>query len=182
MKFLKIWCVILYIFRVGIEFYSPCGWLYFSNTRDTSLQEHKNKCREFPETSLILDREELTLKYPYLNVPPDTGAILVKQAGCINPRALLQAQQQIAMNRGCQIIDDVVDSIHQEPSGRHILVTDSGKQISTQKVLLATGAFTECRNLLPEGVSPAMDSTTETVLFVSINIYFKVSVKESMTL
>ena len=167
---------IFYMFHVGLEFYSPCGWLYFSNASETLLQEYKNKCGKFPETSLILDREELTQKYPYLNVPPDTGAILVQQAGCINPRVLLRAQQQIATKHCCQIIDDVVDSIHQEPSGHHILITNSGKQISTQKVLLATGAFTECRNLLPEGVSPAMNSTTETVLFVSINIYFKTSV------
>ena len=161
------------LFNVGLEFYAPCGLLYFSNKSKTLLQEYKNKGRKFPETVTILEREQIKLKYPYLNVPLDADAIIVKQAGCINPRVLLKAQQQIAMNHGCQIIADIVDSIHLEPSGHHIVNTDSGKQISTKKVLLATGAFTECRNLLPKGFSPAMNSTTETVLFVSTSMYDK---------
>ena len=117
----------------------------------------------------VLSNEQLKSKYPYLEVPALTTGVCLKKGGYINPRILHKAQQQIAMNHGCQIIGDVVDTIRREPSGHHILITNSGKQIITQKVLLATGAFTECRNLLPEGVSPAMDSTTETVLFVSIN-------------
>ena len=115
-----------------------------------------------------MSNEQLKSKYPYLEVPTLTTGVFLKQAGYINPRVLHKAQQQIARTHGCQIIDDVVDFIHQESSGHHILNTDSGKQISAKKVLLATGAFTECRNLLPKGISPSMDSTTETVLFVSI--------------
>ena len=159
-----------YFFHAGYKFYFPCGWLYFSNdTQDFTLQWLQNEVEKVDQSVTVLSNEQLKAKYPFLEVPALTTGVFLRKAGYINPRVLHKAQQQIAMKHGCQIIDDVVDSIHQEPSGHHILITDSGKQIFTQKVLLATGAFTECRNLLPEGVSPAMDSTTETFLLVSIN-------------
>ena len=129
------------------------------------------KVEKLNKEVIVLSNEQLKSKYPYLEVPALTTGVFLKRGGYINPRVLHKAQQQIAMTHGCQIVDDVVDSIHLEPSGHHILNTDSGKQISAKKVLLATGAFTECRNLLPKGVSPAMNSTTETVLFVSIKKY-----------
>ena len=157
-------------FHAGYKFYFPCGWLYFSNdTHDTTLQGLQKEVEKVDQSVTVLSNEQLKSKYPYLDVPALTTGVFLKHGGYINPRVLHKAQQQIAMNHGCQIFDAVVDSIHQEPSGHHILITNSGKQISTQKVLLATGAFTECRNLLRPGVSPAMDSTAETVLFVSIN-------------
>ena len=144
--------------------------MYFSkDEKDDLVDVYNKRAKKSEETVFSLNAKDLKVRYPYLTVPTGTvGILFPSQGGHINPRVLHKAQQAIAKSRGCQIMDDVVDSIHQEPSGHHILNTDSGKQISAKKVLLATGTFIECRNLLPKGVSPAMNSTTETVLFVSI--------------
>ena len=149
--------------------------MYFSrDAKDDPVDKYSKRAQKSAETITYLNDKDLKVRYPYLSVPAGTvGIFFPSQGGYINPRVLHKAQQKIAKNHGCQIIDDVVDSIHQESAGLHILMTDSGTQISAKKVLLATGAFTECRNLLPKGFAPAMDSTTETVLFVSINIHRK---------
>ena len=152
--------------------------MYFStNAKDDLVDMYSKRAKKSAERITYLNESDMKVRYPYLSVPTGSvGVLFPSQGGYINPRVLHKAQQKIAKDRGCQIIDDVVDSIHQEPSGRHILMTDSGKQISTQKMLLATGAFTECRNLIPNGFAPAMDSTTETVLFVSTNIHKRTNV------
>ena len=139
------------------------------NYYETVKKVHKKVIKFFYHlTTCTLPVYSNQMNRASLTVPNGTvGILFPSQGGHINPRVLHKAQQKIAKSRGCQIIDDVVNSIHQESPGHQVLHTDSGKQISAKKMLLATGAFTECRKLLPKGVSPAMDSTTETVLFVS---------------
>ena len=143
--------------------------MYFStDDKDDLVEEYRRRARISSERVIFMNDKDLKTRYPFLTVPSGSVGILFPyQGGYINPRTLHKAQQEIAKHHGCQIMDNVVDRIYQEASGHHVLVTNSGKRISAKKVLLATGAFTECRNLLPNGFSPDMDSTTETVLFVS---------------
>ena len=135
--------------------------------RDDLVQRCLHTAKKSEEQYTFLKEEDVKIKFPYLKLPRGTVAVSVKNAGHINPRILVKAQQLIARNHGCNILDDIVDSIENKTFSSVIVRTGSGKTIDAKKVLLATGAFTECRNLLPEGVRPDMTSTTETCLFVS---------------
>ena len=161
--------ILKYIVYLGLEFYAQCGWLAFS-TKDKNdmVQRCINIAEKCEEEYSLLEEEDIKLKFPYLKVPVGTVAILSEQAGHISPRILVKAQQLIAKNHGCMILDDIVDSVEKKTSNQLVLRTGSGQVIHANKVLLATGAFTESRNLLPRGFLPDMSSTSETVLFVSI--------------
>ena len=161
--------ILKYIVYLGLEFYAQCGWLGFSTKeKNDMVQKCINIAEKCEEEYSLLEEEAIKLKFPYLKVPVGTVAILSEQAGHINPRILVKAQQLIAKYHAYRILDDIVDSIEKKTSNQLVLRTGSGKVIHANKVLLATGAFTECRSLLPEGFLPDMSSTSETVLFVSI--------------
>ena len=106
--------------------------------------------------------------YPYMKLPLNTWGILLKdKAGYINPRKLVIAQQKIAQKYGAVLYSDIVNEIAKDKSGGYKLTLESGDSLHSKKILLAPGAFVDRRKLLPPGVNPDMNSTTETVLFVS---------------
>ncbi len=152
----------------GLRFHNECGVLVLtSSDKDELLKRYCSNAERFGKKICILTNKDLKTRYPYLAVPSKAiGILLPHQGGHINPRIFVQAQQQIARNHGCHHLTDIVDSLHEDDSGRTVLNTARGKQIVANKVLLATGAFTECRRLLPQGLRLAMRPTTETVLFV----------------
>ena len=83
---------------------------------------------------------------------------------------MVAAQKTAAMRAGCDVIDDVVKRITPIGSeGYEIEAERSGQRIRTQKVLLATGSFTESRDLLPKDLKPLVNPSSVTVLLVRIH-------------
>jgi glycine/D-amino acid oxidase-like deaminating enzyme len=111
--------------------------------------------------------------YPFLKIDREDSVVEVaKMAGWLNPRILRKAQLNIASNHGCQSLDDVVVSIHEETiKGQDILVLKlkSGKTRRTKKVLLCTGAFTGCHRLLPPYLQPEVTLVTQSVVFAELD-------------
>ena len=96
-----------------------------------------------------LDDAALIERYPYLRFTPGSSAILQRQnAGYINPRDLLAAQQKISISQGTTLIRDVV--VQMRRNGEQIEIdTGSGEKVHANRVLVATGAYTNATNLLP---------------------------------
>ena len=92
-----------------------------------------------------------------------------KNAGIVNPRKFVEAEKVVAAQLGVDIGDNIVRHVMTSKFG-HVIETDDGRWYTARKVLLATGAFTHCRNLLPRGLKPKMRLMPETVILVGILI------------
>ncbi|MEM7346010.1 MAG: FAD-dependent oxidoreductase [Chloroflexota bacterium] len=109
------------------------------------------------------------LGYPYLPTGADNCETLIPQqlpetlpfyfppsydvvfeaapSGYINPRAMVQAQLTIAEKQGVEIIREQVEEV--SPIADKVIVTLANKQrLEAKKVLVATGAFTNCFGLV----------------------------------
>ena len=95
-----------------------------------------------------LDDALLSERFPYLNFTPGSSAVLQeKNAGYLNPRKLVAAQQKIAVAQGANLHREVVTRIVRR--GEQIEVrTRSGLRFHAYRVLVATGAYTKASNLL----------------------------------
>ncbi|XP_038070801.1 uncharacterized protein LOC119739799 [Patiria miniata] len=142
------------------------------------------------EEGVLLTAEGVRERYPYLDTSRygDTAMLLPVDAGHANPRMIVRAQQEAAALRGCDIIDDVVQSV--EESGNHThgeplmrVVIEKGRPLLAKKVLLCTGAFTQLKNLLPPSTKLdfGIDGTFTVRLEVGEDDLEKISSMPTMT-
>ena len=96
-----------------------------------------------------LDDDALRERFPYLSYTPGSSAVLQsKNAGYINPRRLLKAQQKISVANGTTLIRDVVTNLRRD--GEQVVIsTHSGATLRANKVLVTTGAYTNTSGLMP---------------------------------
>ncbi len=96
-----------------------------------------------------LDDDSLRERFPYLRFTPGSSAVLQsRDAGYIDPRRLLEAQQKISITQGTTLLRDVV--VQMRHDGEQVEIdTHSGEKIRANKVLVATGAYTNATKLLP---------------------------------
>jgi sarcosine oxidase len=96
-----------------------------------------------------LDHDALRERFPYLSYTPGSTAVLQSNnAGYINPRRLLEAQQKISIANGTTLIRDIVANLRRD--GEQVVIsTHSGESLRANKVLVATGAYTNASGLLP---------------------------------
>ncbi len=96
-----------------------------------------------------LNDDDLNERFPFLQFTPGSSAVLQPQnAGFVNPRKMKAAQQRIATSQGTTIIRDVVTRIKRKGSQVEIATRD-GTKLRANRVLVATGAYTNASNLLP---------------------------------
>lgn len=96
-----------------------------------------------------LDDAALEDQYPFLSFTPGSGAMRQSQnAGYFNPRHLVAAQQQIAVDQGVTLIRAEVVGL-KTIEGMVEISTRSGETVRANRVLVATGASTNASNLLP---------------------------------
>ncbi len=84
-------------------------------------------------------------------------------AGHINPRTLIQAQNQVT--NATFFADTVVDTHY--PKNGAVLTLASGETIFARKVILTTGAFTNFNQLLPEPIDLRLKS--ETIILAKVH-------------
>ena len=124
----------------------------------------------------------MSKQYPYLKLAKDDIGVLEEQnAGHISPRKLVAAQKVVAMKQGCKSIDDTVSSVQRvvQSDGSYVMkvVTEGGNQIISNAVLLATGAFTNFRNLLPSGLKPGQELMGISTALVEVDGAYREKVK-----
>jgi len=116
--------------------------------------------------------EEGASSFPYLELLPGVwGFTQPDRAGHLSPRALVAAQQKLAGLRGCQLLREAVVGLERAKEGHFILQLSSDKSITSQRVILATGAYLNLSNHLKPFISREVDLrlTTQTVAYLRIS-------------
>ncbi|XP_070556241.1 monomeric sarcosine oxidase-like [Ptychodera flava] len=160
--------------RSGVKFFSEVGSLSVVTKNDEVKQQEIENAKAMNIPIQILDKNEVTEKFSFLSIQDDSEAVFqLKGSGHVSARLKIIAQQTAAQQQGCQVIDDVIDQVTEttqsDASKCLKVVTSKGKIIFAKKVLLATGAFTGFRDLLPPG--KVLDTTllTQTVVYAEIS-------------
>ncbi|XP_052081758.1 N-methyl-L-tryptophan oxidase-like [Mytilus californianus] len=133
----------------GICFYNEVGSLVAGGKDSKYMIDNETVSKKQQLESEILSYETLKKKFPLLNFSDIDHGIYEVKAGHISARNLVSAQIKLAKSKGCACIHEIVNQIEKKENNKMCVITESGKQVLSRKVLLATGAFTAFRNLLP---------------------------------
>jgi len=167
----------------GIDFYQDIGYMMVTpgglGEDWFNLPAMREVAADLSVHIEDLDEQSLNQRFPYLRFTPGSSAVLQAQdAGYINPRRLLEAQQKISMAQGTTLLREVV--VQMRNSGKQMeLDMRSGKKVRANRVLVATGAYANATMLLPKKldtkiraamimeseVTPGTDATYPTTLY-----------------
>jgi sarcosine oxidase len=160
----------------GIGFFHECGSLVLmagsiSHRTDAIVAQCAAEGIEVDRLAAAALRAEL----PQLGALPMSGGVegLLerKQAGYLNPRRLVQAQLSLAQAAGARLLRAAVLGIQPDSSGTWRLEVHDGGSSSTvraRRVLVATGAFTNHNNVLPDGQRLALHPFSEPNLLFEV--------------
>lgn len=161
----------------GISFYDPVGTIFIGEKDAKYTVLMQQAC--INGNVVVEDISEINAfnrKFPFMKLLDDEVVLLDSGgAGHISARNLVAAQQQIAGKQGCVIIRDIVSNIEECVQSMGLtkmkVTTDSGNVILAQRILICTGAFTNCRQLLPNyrSLVPNMKITQDTVALLEIS-------------
>ena len=150
----------------GIPFYAPVGRLHMPTTylRGGGYVAETEAAHGLDVWHI--SAAEAAEALPYLHFPgAEAGYFERGRAGYLNPRLLVQAQLALAEEQGAHLIREQATAVH--PAADHMRVeTRAGNSYTAGKVLLATGAFTNCFDLLPEKL-PLL-AKSETILLAEV--------------
>lgn len=114
----------------------------------------------------VLDAGELADRYPAISFQSGmVGFLEPGTGGCLNPRAVVAAQLRAATVAGAHVIAVAAASVATQPTPSVVL--GDGTRLGCQKVLVATGAFTNGTGLLERPL--ALRMKTETVLLAELD-------------
>ena len=117
---------------------------------------------------------DIARSFPFFSLPVGyKGVFECERSGYINPRKLFQAEQIAARQHGCDVIESCVqkvfDSFHSDGTTLKSVQLENGDVIRSRKVLVATGAFTSFRDLLPAGLEPDVTLIGATIANICIS-------------
>ncbi len=128
--------------RSGIGFFTAAGYLGIGSPQSDYNQRCELTGTHNAAVTERLDAKGIRIRYPYLSVAADSdGLVESADAGYISPRAMVKAQSTLARQAGADLINEVVSGLRPVHRGVEIQ-TSQGSIIKTEKVLIATGAFT----------------------------------------
>lgn len=136
----------------GIEFYNEIGYMMVTpgglGEDWFDLPAMREVASELGVGIEDLDDEALRERFPWLNFTPGSSAVLQRNdAGYIDPRRLLEAQQAIAIAQGTTLMRD--EAVSLDNKNEHVeIVLRSGETVRANRVLVATGAYTNANALL----------------------------------
>ena len=135
--------------RSGIKFFTPCGYLGIGEPGS----DYNDRCAEVAKSfGLGIERltaSEIRAKFPFLSISSENdGLIETDTAGHISPRAMIRAQSKLAEQSGASFVKEMATKITTRSKGIEIQL-GSGRNLKTEKVLLATGGFTSACGLSP---------------------------------
>jgi sarcosine oxidase len=135
--------------RSGIRFFTNAGYLGIGAAGSEYLDLSEAVARMFGVDTTRLDAAGIAARFPFLAVPDGAeGLYEGGRAGYISPRAMVRAQTEVARQQGALIIAD--EAISLRPSAGGVEVdTARGGTLRAERVLVATGGFTDACGLLP---------------------------------
>ena len=154
----------------GISFFHEVGYLTlvdanYPNPKKLTDTAQKLNSAGYTCTK-IAGKEAAASSFPYLDLLPGVwGFSQPDKAGHLSPRALVAAQQKLAEAKGCEVLKQSVVGLEKTAEGHFVLKLSSGKSISSQKVILATGAYLNLSDHLKSFTSKEVNLrlTTQTV-------------------
>jgi sarcosine oxidase len=153
----------------GISFFTEAGCL-FSTPRPGAEGYMARAVAVSDRRGLdveVIAPEALPARFPHMRFPKDHyGYYEKRNAGHVNPRALVKAQALMAERQGAAIIAETAVSVV-EADGRVEVRTAEGRCHTAARVLVAAGGFTNICSLLPEPVD--MRATARTIVFFELD-------------
>ena len=135
--------------RSGIRFFTDAGYLGIGPAGSDYLDRCEAAARMFGADTTRLDAAGIAARFPFLAVPNGIeGLHEAGSAGYISPRAMVRAQTEVARQQGAAIIADQAISVRATAGGVEV-DTARGGTLRAERVLVATGAFTDVCGLLP---------------------------------
>lgn len=156
----------------GISFYHEAGCLMVGPERTSGnnyiagILDAATQLGVQPE---LLDDAALKSRFSYFGFEADCeGVFEGRNAGYVNPRALVSAQSALCRQQGVNLIAETVTSIRRD--GETITVkTREGETYRAEKVLLAAGGFSIVENLLARPVDMSVYGRTVTFFEIPEN-------------
>ncbi|MEE9148066.1 MAG: FAD-dependent oxidoreductase [Candidatus Tectomicrobia bacterium] len=147
----------------GISFYHEVGHLMVAPTPESPEDYMARVQTVAADLSVACARytdAALAEHFPYLAF--ESGSVGMYQphtAGHVSPRAQVRAQASAAQKQGARLITASVHRVQQRADAVQIS-TDEGEVFHAKKVLVATGAFSNTKCLLPRPVDIAVSART----------------------
>lgn len=154
----------------GIRFYHEAGCLFAGNGKGLGGDYVSGAMAARDRLGLeveVLGSAQMGQRFPMFDLPDDhDGWFEPRNAGYVNPRALVKAQVAIAEAQGAKLLRETAMRIHDTGSGVEV-VTDVGHRYTAEKVIVAAGGFTNMADLLPSKVD--MAATGRTIAFFELD-------------
>jgi glycine/D-amino acid oxidase-like deaminating enzyme len=152
-----------------IDFHSKNGCLYvnpYGNDDYLDKIEKRSKLHDV-KINQYKSGKEIKRDFPFLSFPEKSNGMFESApSGHINPRLLIKAQLKVVEKNDGIVINGLVTEVIYKSD--YILVkTDNGRTFKCQKVIFATGAFTNFFGLLKEKLDLTLKS--ETVILAQIH-------------
>jgi len=139
--------------EAGIDFFHPVGALIVVPAVDVENETAASPLAMMQQNEIAHtvyrpgDRAWQT-KFPHLAFPSDYYVIHEPgPAGHLNPRKLIQAQNRVACAGGAVIRREIATGVEVLSTG--VTITMASGEVTADKVLVASGAFTNFNSLLP---------------------------------
>lgn len=156
--------------RSGIRFYHEVGCLFAGNGKGLGGDYTAGAMGAREALGLdveVLAPPQVADRFGMFALPGDyKGWFEPRNAGYVNPRALVRAQVSIAEAQGATLIRETANSVTDTASGVEV-VTQAGQCYTAGKVIVAAGGFTNMAALLPSKVD--MVATGRTIAFFELD-------------
>ncbi len=152
----------------NIFFHSKSGCLYVNPYgTDTYLNDAESLAAKYNLKYLSLDSNDLCKSFSDITFPASSKALVeTSPTGFIDPRALIKAQLVLCKKNKSVTVPDVVNKIFYQKD--HIEISTSNNGIyKAKKVLLCTGAFINCFDLIEKKLGVTLKS--ETTLWTKVS-------------
>ena len=136
--------------RTGISFYHDVGHMAVTAMRGY-FDDLVDQADAHGLHYQLLDGPRLAQRFPYLRFAAGMRAIYeIGTGGFIDPRRFIEAQCRAVALAGGAVVSSTVTSV--EPGPRPVVMTDDGRRITANQVLVATGAFANHFEVLPQPI------------------------------
>ncbi|WP_296084886.1 FAD-dependent oxidoreductase [uncultured Agrobacterium sp.] len=156
--------------KSGIGFYHEVGCLFSGNGAGLGgayVSGAMGRKAALGLTVETYDTRSLSARFPMFSLPQDHhGWFEPRNAGYVNPRAMVKAQIAIAEQQGASIVRETVAKVFDSSRGVEV-ETSEGARYSAQKVIVAAGGFTNMGDILPVKVD--MAATGRTIAFFELD-------------
>lgn len=153
----------------GIRFHQPVGCMRVLHKEnfDKLLSNFSDDQKYNIPFQTLEDMGELRKRFPFLDFPDEFVAVLEPApTGYINPLELIQAQLTIAKEQGTSVIKETVMRVEAKNDIIYVR-TKEGNDYKSKKLLIATGAFANCFDILEQKLELRIKSETTLLARVS---------------